>query len=132
MPVSPHHCCCSRCRCSRQMVAPLNAAYVIMIAGANEISAAAVGLVYLCAVGPSLLCKARQVECAQTTAGPDRATIVWLCCTACSAPYWFHYVRYTTRVHAVAALMAASYTTGVGDSWHRAGTSPCTACIRPR
>jgi hypothetical protein len=67
MPVSPHHCCCSRCRCSRQMVARLNAAYVIMIAGANEISAAAVGLVYLCAVGPSLLCKARQVECAQTT-----------------------------------------------------------------
>ncbi|KAL4854287.1 hypothetical protein ACK3TF_004978 [Chlorella vulgaris] len=88
-----------------------NAAYVIMIAGANEISAAAVGLVYLCAVGPSLLCKARHVECAQTTAVSDRATIAWLCCIACSAPYWFHYVRYTTRVHAVAALMAASYTT---------------------
>lgn len=34
-------------------------AYVIMIAGANEISAAAVGLVYLCAVAPALICKAR-------------------------------------------------------------------------
>ena len=34
-------------------------AYVIMLAGANQISAAAVGLVYLAAVGPSLLCKAR-------------------------------------------------------------------------
>ncbi|KAL4429218.1 hypothetical protein ABPG77_010197 [Micractinium sp. CCAP 211/92] len=63
-----------------------NAAYVIMLAGANEVSAAAVGLVYLCAVGPSMLCKA-------------------------SAPYWFHLVRYTTRMHAVALLMAASYTT---------------------
>ena len=34
-----------------------SAAYVIMLAGANSISAAAVGLVYLCAVGPSLVCK---------------------------------------------------------------------------
>ena len=34
-------------------------AYVVMLAGANSISAAAVGLVYLAAVGPSLLCKAR-------------------------------------------------------------------------
>lgn len=29
-----------------------------MLAGANSISSAAVGLVYLCAVAPSLLCKA--------------------------------------------------------------------------
>ncbi len=33
-----------------------------MLAGANEVSAAAVGLVYLCAVGPSMLCKARSVH----------------------------------------------------------------------
>ena len=31
--------------------------YVIMIAGANEISSGAVGLVYFCAVFPSLLVK---------------------------------------------------------------------------
>lgn len=37
----------------------LRTAYVVMLAGANSISAAAVGLVYLAAVGPSLLCKAR-------------------------------------------------------------------------
>lgn len=38
---------------------------------------------------------------------------------ACSAPYWFHLVRYTARMHAVAALMAASYTTGEGwcEGW---------------
>ncbi|PRW51162.1 Batten s disease Cln3 isoform A [Chlorella sorokiniana] len=63
-----------------------NSAYVIMLAGANQISAAAVGLVYLAAVGPSLLCKA-------------------------SVPYWFHLVRYRTRMQAVALLMTASYTT---------------------
>ncbi|PSC75581.1 battenin [Micractinium conductrix] len=63
-----------------------NAAYVIMLAGANEVSAAAVGLVYLCAVAPAMLCKA-------------------------SAPYWFHLVRYSTRVHIVALLMSCSYTT---------------------
>lgn len=34
-----------------------DAAYVIMIAGANEISSGAVGLTYLCAIIPSLLVK---------------------------------------------------------------------------
>ncbi len=63
-----------------------NSAYVIMIAGAEEISAASVGLVYFCAIVPALLVKL-------------------------SAPYWFHRVRYNSRVMAVAVLMAASYTT---------------------
>jgi hypothetical protein len=34
-----------------------HAAYVIMIAGANEIAASAVGLVYFCAIGPTILVK---------------------------------------------------------------------------
>lgn len=33
------------------------AAYVIMIAGANEIAASAVGLVYFCAIGPTIIVK---------------------------------------------------------------------------
>jgi hypothetical protein len=66
---------------------PLRAAYVIMLAGANSISSSAVGLVYLAAVGPSLVCKA-------------------------TAPYWFHTVSYTRRMHVAALLMACSYTTG--------------------
>jgi hypothetical protein len=32
-------------------------AYVIMIAGANEIAASAVGLVYFCAIGPTIIVK---------------------------------------------------------------------------
>jgi len=35
----------------------LYAAYVIMIAGANEIASSAVGLVYFCAIGPTILVK---------------------------------------------------------------------------
>ncbi|GAB4818577.1 hypothetical protein N2152v2_005623 [Parachlorella kessleri] len=57
-----------------------------MIAGANEISAAAVGLVYLCAVFPAILCKA-------------------------TGPYWFHLVAYRWRMATVALLMACAYTT---------------------
>lgn len=34
-----------------------HAAYVIMIAGANEIAASAVGLVYFAAIGPTILVK---------------------------------------------------------------------------
>lgn len=61
------HCCCpvapaltASCHLGWPCSPPF-AAYVIMLAGANEVSAAAVGLVYLCAVGPSMLCKARSV-----------------------------------------------------------------------
>lgn len=39
------------------MCRPPSPGYVIMLAGANQISSAAVGLVYLCAVGPAILCK---------------------------------------------------------------------------
>lgn len=35
----------------------MSAAYVIMIAGANEIAASAVGLVYFCAIGPTIIVK---------------------------------------------------------------------------
>ena len=60
------------------------AAYVIMLAGANEISSGAVGLTYLCAVLPSLLVKA-------------------------TGPYWFHYLSYKVRSWLIAALMSLSY-----------------------
>ena len=55
-----------------------------MIAGANEISAAAVGLVYLCAVAPSLLCKARQggATAAQRAPAPAQRST----CRPCHAP----------------------------------------------
>ena len=63
-----------------------NAAYVIMIAGALTISSAAVGLVYICAVLPSLLLKV-------------------------AAPYFIHKIAYPVRIIIAAALMAGSYTT---------------------
>lgn len=121
-----------------------SAAYVIMLAGANSISAAAVGLVYLAAVGPSLLCKVCCC-CPSCPSLPSPSLPLLHCrfppplvpshalhfnpsalpCTPthssarpphdsvqASAPYWFHRVRYTTRMHAAAVLMAASYTTG--------------------
>lgn len=61
-----------------------NSAYVIMLAGANEISSAAVGLVYLCAVSPGMLLKL-------------------------SAPYWFHRASYSKRILAAALLMSSSF-----------------------
>eukprot|EP00775_Hariotina_reticulata_P008201 gene8201-8392_t len=61
-----------------------NAAYVIMIAGANEIAASAVGLVYFCAIFPTILVKL-------------------------TAPYWFHLVGYTPRFWVAACLMACSF-----------------------
>ncbi|KAF6259405.1 hypothetical protein COO60DRAFT_1626075 [Scenedesmus sp. NREL 46B-D3] len=61
-----------------------NSAYVIMIAGANEIAASAVGLVYLFAIGPTIVVKL-------------------------TAPYWFHLVGYTTRFWVAAALMSCSF-----------------------
>ena len=45
------------CRPDRHLTGDTYAVYVIMIAGANEISSGAVGLVYFCAVLPSLLVK---------------------------------------------------------------------------
>ncbi|KAK9806280.1 hypothetical protein WJX72_008416 [[Myrmecia] bisecta] len=63
-----------------------NAAYVIMIAGANEISSGAVGLVYFCAIFPTFVVKL-------------------------TGPYWFHYVSYTARMWTIAALMAGAYST---------------------
>lgn len=61
-----------------------NSAYVIMLAGANEISSAAVGLVYLCAITPGMLIKL-------------------------SAPYWFHRASYSNRILAAAILMSSSF-----------------------
>ncbi|CAL8471388.1 g10930 [Coccomyxa elongata] len=63
-----------------------NSAYVIMIAGANDISDGSVGLVYFCAIFPTLLVK--------------------LTC-----PYWFHYTSYNVRMWAIAVLMGSAYTT---------------------
>ena len=56
----------------------------------------------------------------------DHATPRTACPTlCCSAPYWFHLVRYTTRIHAVALLMAASYTTG---GPHGSGVEQVAGC----
>lgn len=63
-----------------------NSSYVIMLAGANSISSAAVGLVFLCGVIPGL-------------------------CVKATAPYWFHRVRYSSRVVVAAGLMVGAYTT---------------------
>ncbi|KAK9802021.1 hypothetical protein WJX73_002286 [Symbiochloris irregularis] len=62
-----------------------NAAYVIMLAGANELSSGGAGLVYFWAEFPSILVKA-------------------------SGPYWFHHFSYKTRLWAVAVMMGLSYT----------------------
>jgi hypothetical protein len=55
-----------------------------LLAGANEIAASAVGLVYLFAIGPTIIVKL-------------------------TAPYWFHLVGYSTRFWAAAALMSCSF-----------------------
>ncbi|KAI8106057.1 hypothetical protein M9435_000607 [Picochlorum sp. BPE23] len=69
-----------------------NASYVIMIAGAVKISASAVGLVYLCAVLPGIICKA-------------------------SAPYWFHKVSYSRRMVLAAFLMVMAFLfVGLGET----------------
>jgi battenin len=54
------------------------------LAGANEIAASAVGLVYLFAIGPTIIVKL-------------------------TAPYWFHLVGYSTRFWVAAALMSCSF-----------------------
>ena len=61
-----------------------NAGYNVSLACANEISAGAVGQVFLAAVVPSLLVKA-------------------------SAPHWFRHVSYAVRALAAAALMASGF-----------------------
>lgn len=61
-----------------------NIAYVIMLASAQEISSGAVGLVYLCAILPTLLVKF-------------------------SGPYWFHLVSYRLRMWAIAGSMFVAY-----------------------
>jgi battenin len=63
-----------------------NLGYVVMLAGANSISAGAVGAVYAAAVLPGAFLKL-------------------------SAPFWFHRVRYATRVLAAALLMMGAYST---------------------
>lgn len=69
-----------------------NSSYVIMIAGAVKISASAVGLVYLCAVLPGIICKA-------------------------SAPYWFHKVSYSKRMVLAALLMVMAFLlVGLGET----------------
>lgn len=61
-----------------------NIGYVIMIAGAEEISSGAVGLVYFFQIFPSLAVKL-------------------------TGPYWFHYISYRTRVYICAFFMALSF-----------------------
>jgi battenin len=61
-----------------------NSSYVIMIAGANDISPSAVGIVYLAAIFPALAVKT-------------------------AAPYFFDRVSYRSRVLAAALLMALSF-----------------------
>ncbi|KAL3159139.1 hypothetical protein ABBQ32_011133 [Trebouxia sp. C0010 RCD-2024] len=78
-----------------------NSVYVIMIAGANDISSGAVGLVYFCAVFPALLVKL-------------------------SAPYWFHLVSYDARMTIVAVMMSSAYLTvayGSHVSWQLLGVA---------
>jgi battenin len=61
-----------------------NTSYVIMIAGAKEIDASMVGLIYLCGVVPSFLCKL-------------------------SGPYWYHLLSYRRRVILSTFLMMGSF-----------------------
>eukprot|EP00887_Chlorella_sp_A99_P001095 scaffold14.g1095.t1 len=78
-----------------------NTAYVVMLAGATEISSGAAGLTFLAAVVPSLLTKA-------------------------SLPYWADAVGYTPRMWAAAALMAAAFSTvaaGPSRAWQLLGVA---------
>jgi battenin len=61
-----------------------NSSYVIMIAGAKDISPEMVGLVYVVAMVPSFVIKV-------------------------SGPYWFHLVDYRTRIFAASVLMAGCF-----------------------
>ncbi|KAG9399617.1 G1/S-specific cyclin cln3 [Aphanomyces cochlioides] len=73
-----------------------NIPYVIMIAGAKDINAGGVGLVYVSEVAPSLIIQL-------------------------SGPYWFQLVSYRTRLHVAAACMMTSFLTVVmgfrGSLW---------------
>ena len=61
-----------------------NATYVVMNAGAKQISPQAVGYVYVCNVLPSFL-------------------------TQLSGPYWYHYIPYASRMKIVACCMSISF-----------------------
>ncbi len=72
-----------------------NTSYVIMIAGAKEIDASMVGVVYLSSEIPGIL-------------------------TKLSIPYWAHLVSYRKRVFAAAFLMALSFVcVAVGGLYHK-------------
>lgn len=67
-----------------------NASYVIMIAGAKDISPSMVGLVYAVAMVPSFLIKI-------------------------TGPYWYHFLSYRTRIYIASVLMAGCFTAvGIG------------------
>ena len=67
-----------------------NSSYVIMIAGAKDISPSMVGLVYVTAMVPSFLIKI-------------------------TGPYWYHLLSYKTRIYIASILMAGCFTTvGIG------------------
>ena len=61
-----------------------NATYVVMNAGAKQISPQAVGYVYVCNVLPSFLAQV-------------------------SGPYWYHYIPYANRMKIVAYCMSLSF-----------------------
>ena len=61
-----------------------NATYVVMNAGAKQISPQAVGYVYVCNVLPSFLAQV-------------------------SGPYWYHYIPYASRMKIVACCMSISF-----------------------
>ena len=101
-----------------------NSAYVIMLAGANDISSGSVGVVYLCAILPALCLKLSAPHwCARFPSGngtstsqvegvyisPDRLRAQPMTTTA--ARCRFHRVSYELRFWAVAVLMSAAYVT---------------------
>lgn len=61
-----------------------NSSYVIMIAGAKNISPSMVGLVYVCLIVPSFIVKA-------------------------SGPYWYHLIEYRKRILLATLLMITSF-----------------------
>jgi battenin len=61
-----------------------NSSYVIMLAGAKEISEGGVALVFICNVLPSFMCKL-------------------------TGPIWFHKVKYELRMKACMILMSSSF-----------------------
>ena len=95
-----------------------------MIAGANEISSGAVGAVYLCAIGPTILVKLTAPYWWVVPPPPSPHTLVRMrqpdpaldsptqrLSHPTARPHRrFHLVPYSARVWAAAALMVAAYT----------------------